>query len=172
MKAVFARLLRTGVLDAQTVLFGLEREWIGPGEVTAYAIEQVRDGKLAEEALQLLSAEELSEEEIARLLRQSTRESWPPHEDARLAPMRRWMLAALEEIEESPETAEDQLDRIEDLYGQLGYPEEMRECSRYYVPASVQKLANPLGAPVESPLKAMSRLISRLRLDLRAENPG
>lgn len=46
----------------------------------------------------------------------------------------------------------------------LGYPAEMRECSRYFVPRADRTI--PVGRRTDSPLAAMHRLARKIGVEL------
>ena len=86
--------------------------------------------------------------------------------------MRRWMFAALKSIEQSSADPEEKLDRLDEAYATLGYPEEMRECSRYYVPEQDRARGIQVGEVTASPITAMNNLLARLASELSLSNRG
>jgi hypothetical protein len=45
----------------------------------------------------------------------------------------------------------------------FGYPEEMRKCSRYYMPPQDRARGIRVGEVTDSPLEAMNQLLSQLK---------
>ena len=119
------------------------------------------------EVIDLATAEDLAPERVVELLRHLARLDRLPS----LAPdvaIRRWMFAALEGIAQSVVAADEKLDRLEEAYAAFGYPEEMRECSRYYVPPQDRARGIRVGEATASPLEAMNQLLSRLTSESQA----
>ncbi len=97
---------------------------------------------------------------VSALWRWADREQLPTRTSDQA--MRRWMFVMLKHIAESKTSDEARLDRIEDAYAMLDYPEEMRACSRYYVPEHDRVRGIEVGEWTESPIGAMKELLARL----------
>jgi hypothetical protein len=166
MSAELEALKTAGLVDAGVLAVGLERGWASAGDVASFAVEQLTAGADRAEVVELATAEELDTATIIDLLRQ-----WAGEE--KLASMssteaiRRWMFGHLKAIAESDAIPDAKLDRLEEAYPTLDYPEEMRECSRYYVPAADRARGITVGEVTASPLGAMEDLLLRLGREFR-----
>lgn len=164
MKSLLDILRDTRLVDAGVLALGLERGWASRADVSAYAVEKLSADDERVEAVELATAEELDPDRIVELLRGWARIEHLPFLSAEEA-IRRWMFAALMTISESGASADEKLDRLEEAYATFGYPEEMRECSRYYVPPRDRARGIRVGDVTASPLEAMNQLLSRLRTE-------
>jgi hypothetical protein len=153
-----------GLVDAGVLAVGLERGWASAEDVSAYAVERLASGADQPEVVELATAEALDAATIVELLRQWARNETLPTMSSGGA-MRRWMFGMLKAIAESDASPDHKLDRLEEAYATLGYPEEMRECSRYYIPDCDRARGITVGDFTASPLGAMDALLLRLGKD-------
>ena len=166
MSAELEALRTGGLMDAGVLAVGLERGWASADDVAAFAVEQLAAGADRAEVVELATAEELDTATIIELLRQ-----WAG--DEKLASVssteaiRRWMFGYLEAISESDASPDAKLDRLDEAYATLDYPEEMRECSRYYVRAADRARGITVSEVTASPLGAMEDLLLRLGREFR-----
>lgn len=155
-----------GLLDPGILAAGIEHGWATRTDVVAYAMERMSAGNDRPEAVELAAAENLESERIVDLLREWARLDGLPSQQPDSA-VRRWMFAALTAISWSDAGAEEKLDRLEETYATFGYPEEMRECSRYYVPPQDRARDIRVGEVTASPLEAMNQLLAKLRREFK-----
>ena len=154
------------LMDAGVLAAGLERGWASENDAVAYAVEKLVAGDDRPEALELVIGDDLDLGKAVHLLRSWARNdrlrSQNPDEARRC-----WMFAALVDISTSSMSPDEKLDRLEDVYAELGYPYEMRECSRYFAPfESGGEVCAELWTSL--PLAAMEQLILRLRREFTA----
>ena len=159
------QLKNAGLLDPEVLASGLERGWLTRDQVIEYAVEKLGAGDERTEVLTLAAAEDLEPEKIVTLLRKWAKLDGLPTESMQ-GGLRKWMFAYLKSIEESPASPEEKLDSVEEIYALLGYPEEMHECSRYYIPAEDRARGIQVGEVTASPLQAVHKLVSRLKQEL------
>lgn len=154
-----------GLLDPSVLAIGFERGWVDRGGIVDFAIEQIASGNESRVVVELSTCEDLDADSIMQLLAR-----WAGSDlrqtSVREQALRRWQLGFLKALSLSPLGPEEQLDRLEELYAMLGYPEEMRECSRYYVPPEDRARGLKVGDITESPLGAMARLVATLEKEL------
>ena len=162
MDSVLRVLKDWNLLDPGVLALGLERGWVSEADVSAYAVEILLTGDNRVELAELATAEDLDLRSIVHLLRKLARLDSLPSVQVDNA-IRRWMFAMLTSISMSGSNPEDQLDKVEDAYAMLDYPEEMRECSRYYVPPLHRAGGIQIGMQIASPLEAMNQLVLKLR---------
>jgi hypothetical protein len=151
----------TGLLDAGVLALGLERGWVDRQTIAAFAVEKMSAGDERPEVVELAACEQLETDAIVDLLRRWAVHDAQPSITSEQA-VRRWLFAFLKGVAQSDDGSEETLDRLEEIYGQLGYPEEMRECSRYYVPPEDRNRGLRIGDTTASPLDAMNKLIATL----------
>lgn len=162
----YKALTAAGLVDPGVLAIGLERGWVSAEDVSAYAVDRLTAGTDEPDVVQLTTAETLDREITIDLLRQwATREALPSVSSDEA--IRRWMFGLLKAISESCANADEKLDCLEEAYATLGYPEEMRECSRYYVPEHDRTRGIKVGEVTASPLGAMKVLLLRLGQELR-----
>ena len=166
MSAELEALRTAGLVDAGVLAVGLERGWASADDVAAFAVEQLAAGADQAEVVELATAEELDIATIIDLLRH-----WAVDENldsmSFTEAIRRWMFGHLKAIAESDASPNTKLDRLEEAYAILDYPEEMRECGRYYVPAADRARGITVGEVTASPLDAMDDLLWRLGKEFR-----
>jgi hypothetical protein len=162
------QLKNAGLVDPEVLAVGLERGWITRDQVIEYAVERLGGGDGRTEVLKLAAAEDLETQTIVTLLRRWAELDRLPTGSLKVG-LRKWMFASLKSIEESPASPEEKLDRVEEIYALLGYPEQMNECSRYYIPAADRARGIQVGEVTASPLEAVHRLVALLQQELGSE---
>lgn len=153
-----------GWLTADVLREGLARGWASKRDVVDFALDRLGAGHDGPEVMSLLDAEQLDLATLQALLQRSQNTDTPASVKSPLSP---WMYATLVQITEGRGGEDEKLDQLEDLYASFGYPEQLRECSRYYVPTHDQQLS--VGEHTESPLLAMARLLETLKKELSGE---
>jgi hypothetical protein len=162
MESLLDTLRECGLLDSGVLAAGVERGWASGADVAAYAVERLSAGDDRPEVVELAAVEDLESERVTDLLRDWARLDRLPSQRAEDA-LRRWMFAALTAISRSGTSTEEMLDRLEETYAMFGYPEEMRKCSRYYMPPQDRARGIRVGEVTDSPLEAMNQLLSQLK---------
>lgn len=150
-----------GLLDVEALALGFDRRWVDRQTVAAFAVEKLAAGDERPEVMELAMCDHLEPSVIVDLLRRWGRLDALPPEGTERA-LRRWMFAFLKGLARSDVGPEEKLDELEEIYGMLGYPEEMRECSRYYVPSEDRARGLQIGDTTASPLDAMTNLVATL----------
>lgn len=129
------------------LLVGLQRGLATKSDVAEYAInllsEDLDNGN--DNISALAFADSLDDTEIKELLL-LVDEDIDPHEV-----IERWRLATLIALSESALSEEEKLDKLQELYAEFDYPEDMASCSIYSQNAI-------------DPLAAMADVISALKL--------
>jgi len=161
MESLLDTLRGAGLLDPGVLAAGIERGWVSCADVVAFAVERLTAGDDRSEVLELAAADDEEPAWVIDVLRRWARADGLQSERAESAE-RLWMFAALLSISRSEISPEEQLDRLEETYATFGYPEEMRECSRYYVPPQDRARGIRIGEVTSSPLVAMNRLLSQI----------
>lgn len=154
-----AHLLTSGVLA-----FGFERGWIDKKAIIAFANSKFEDGDVCVEFAELATCDGLEPNSILDLLRRCTSSSETTEHIARI-----WMFGFLKALSGEKIDPEEKLNRLEEIYGMFGYPDEMRECSRYYTPPKDRGRLQ-VGMKTDCPIKAMATLIVSLQRTLLKEN--
>lgn len=158
-------LQKTGLLDAGVLAVGVERGWVSKKDVIEYAVEMLVLGEERPEFIDLI-IQDLDTVTISNLLWQLAQKYLLP---SRLfdEAIRRWMYASLKVIDVADISEEEKLDRLEEVYAILDYPEEMSACSRYYISDDDCIRGISIGDKVTlSPLEAMKNLLSQIEANL------
>lgn len=158
----------TGLIDPGVLAVGIERGWASRGDVVAYAVEALRAGNERAEVMEIVTADDLELDRLTELLREWARLDGLPSARAENA-VRRWMFSALSVIAHSNVSPEKKLDKLEETYADFAYPEEMRACSRYYMPLHDRARGIQIGELTDSPLDAMNRLLSKLTKEFEVQ---
>ncbi len=145
-----------GLLSLEVIVLGFDRGWIGAETVAAFATEAILVGDEHPVAVELAMCEECPRDAILPLLHRwsGTAVLAPAAEDDAF---RRWVFAHLKALARSGLGIETTLDRLEELYAELGYPELMRALSRYYVPDKEAQARSTIG-----PCEAFKILLEHL----------
>lgn len=163
--AALTRELRNAdLLDGGVIAFGIERGWLLPSTGIRYANEVLDAGDARPHVVSLAIEDDESAERIVASLRQWMHVDRLPSEDVGYT-RRAWIYAALAWVSQSEMSAEAKLDVLEEIYAEFEYIDDLRECSRYYVPE--KKPDNPASIP--SPLDSMEVLLSELRDEFQIE---
>jgi len=169
MQSLADTLTRLRLMDPLVLSFGFERGWVTHADVCDYAVQRLAAGESPRAAVELAIIDIGARYRIIDLLHQWAQVEGRPTQDSRHA-LRVWMFAALRWIASSGNDPEQQLDHLEDAYAALGYPPEMRECSRYFVPPADRAI--PIGHTTDSPLEAMRRLLQKTESELGVPQSG
>ena len=158
---VVSILRESGILDAGVLAEGLRRGWIERDVVISFALEHFQAGDKRFEIVSLGSCEHDDISEIMKVLDGLASAGELQSAQSGVA-MRRWIFAFVKDIAQSSRTPDEKLDAIESLYADLGYPRELDECSRYYVPREDRERPLRVGDTTASPMRAVSDLIEKL----------
>lgn len=129
------------------VLFtGFQRGWIIKSDISNYSVsllsDSLDDGD--ENIAVLASADSFDDSEVKELLLKISDQYSEPEI------IERWKLAMLITLNESGLSEEEKIDRLQELYAEYDYPEDMSSCSIY-------------SQDSVPPLKAMSDVILSLK---------
>jgi hypothetical protein len=119
-----------GLLDWPTALVGVRRGWMTPTDVSDLAVARVihEDATVDSDIAELTRAAALPLSDVEdRLV--SLAEGCPVVEEE--TAVRRWLLAALIDVDRAALGKEATLARLQDLYAEFGFPEELRYVSPY-----------------------------------------
>lgn len=131
-------------LDLCAVAQGFRRGWLRPREVICYAVNLLVAGSVDQDVILLASGEDLDNQELSAHLAAAAGETCD--ESAAFDQLRLLLLRRLQQANLSPT---DTTDKLQVLYADFGYPEDMRVCSIYSVEGGC-------------PLVAMDRVITAL----------
>ncbi len=158
-------LRQLGQLDWRVLLVGWRRGWATRGDIIAFAVAWLlqhsddEDSRIAE----LAGGESLEDAELEAILGSyaaAGNGSLP--EDRRSAEVDKWRLAHLRLLADGALDPEAKLARLEELYAEFDYPEDMAACSRYYLSPSQRQHGWAVGDQCPSPLDAMEAVLSEL----------
>lgn len=138
-----------------TLLIGLKKGWISKDAISDYAtlLLTTEQDKADPNVALLIATDSLSQDDIAQLINEICTTQGVDLRTEEPASIEKWRLAHLSDIQDSPLPDEDKLAKLQELYAEFDYPEDMSACSIYH-PGEI------------SPLTALHQLIEQLTLKL------
>jgi hypothetical protein len=157
MDSPIMRLANRGALTWAALLAGIERGWVTQDDVARAAVDWLsKHPEANDKPIILLAACERDDARDVRSWLEEANEA-AGHE-AGLEPLERWRWAFLADLADNNHIDDDaKLQRLQELYAEFGYPEDMAECSVY-----VNEPGLALGDIVKCPLEAMREVVSLL----------
>ncbi|MCZ4282100.1 DUF2247 family protein [Kiloniella laminariae] len=140
-------LINFNLLCWSTILIGLRRGLISQKDVIDCAVDLIVNGNDDVEVAIIAGGESLGDEELFNLISNLVKQ---PDKSVDLD---KWRLAHLLYIAESDDDEQTKLNRLQEVYANFDYPEDMASCSIY----SQSEIA---------PLVAMIQVIEKLRIRL------
>lgn len=157
----FQTLTNKNAMSWAALLEGFNRGWVSQLDVANYASEWLKENPQENVAsISLLAGSEHdSSDEIRAWLAQANEQG--ANEDTETA-LKRWRLGALMSIADDDSLVDDEkVMRLQEVYAQFGFPEDMAACSPYYVEPNLR-----LGQSGISPLGAMAETIRNLEREV------
>jgi hypothetical protein len=114
-----------GLMEWSTILLGFGKGWVGREDIIEYAFSQLLNGSESEDVAVLAGGRYLSDDELLGVVSKQIKIS----DD--VADMDKWRLAFLLCIDLSGDSDERKIDRLQEVYADFGYPEDMALCSIY-----------------------------------------
>lgn len=159
-----------GLLDWPTALLGVRRGWMTPADVCDLAVAKIVDEEavIDIELAELASAGALPLADIEdRLVALAERCPVVEEETAE----RRWLLASLIDVDNTDLGEEAMLARLQDIYAEFGFPDELRYVSPYNLTFEEWVSEPQVGSVTSSPIRWFKRSLRELRASLVAA-PG
>jgi hypothetical protein len=125
--APFKILIGLGLMCWSTIVFGFRRGWVKRSEIFDYAVTRlVNDSHADSEDVAIIAGGEyLSDDELLGLMSKQV-ERVDSASD-----LEKWLLAFLLWIEASGNSDQDKINRLQEVYADFNYPENMASCSVY-----------------------------------------
>lgn len=147
-------LLQQGFLNWSALLVGWNHKWVSKEDVVQIAVNwlNAHPEQDDESVVALAESENSSEAAISEWLRQAAlqQEGFDISDDTQYhRQLERWRYAHLVSLQEADLPATEKIDRLQRVYADFGYPQDMAGCSKY--------------GPGPDPLEAMNKVIERLR---------
>lgn len=136
-----------GLLSWSTILLGLRNGWVSRRDLVDYAVELLVNGDEDEDVAIIAGGGSMGDDELFDLISNKAGQS------DNTADLDRWRLAHLLQIAESDDDEQTKLDRLQEVYADFGYPEDMASCSIYS-----QDDIDPLVAMIQVVEKLMRKL--------------
>lgn len=118
-------LINLGLLCWSTILLGLKKGWVSRKDVIDYAVDLLVNGNEDEDVAIIAGGESLEDDELFNLISNQAKQS------DNAAALDKWRLAHLLNIAESDDDEQTKLDRLQEVYANFDYPEDMASCSIY-----------------------------------------
>ncbi len=140
-------MINLGLLCWPTILFGFRKGWVSRKDVIDYAVDLLINGSDNEDIAIIAGGESLGNDELLDMISNQVEQA------KNSAALDKWRLAYLLNIAESDENQQTKLDRLQEVYANFDYPEDMASCSIYS-----QDEIDPLVAMMQVVEKLRSRL--------------
>ncbi|WP_223522437.1 DUF2247 family protein [Pseudomonas sp. A-B-26] len=144
-------LISLGLDCWSTIFLGFRKRWIRREDIFEYAMSQLLNGCESESVAIIAGGEYLSDEELLEVISKQTEMT------NYVAEMDKWRLAFLLCIEASNDNDENKINRLQEVYADFDYPEDMASCSIY-------------SQDGVDPLVAMSQVVKKLRESFCPDN--
>lgn len=156
------------LLDWSTALVGFQRGSMTAAEVAELAVAKIgaEAGPIGRDLAEVASAEALMVADVVDHL--TTLSESSAAVDDELA-VRRWLLASLIELEQSRLDEEAVLARLQRIYAEFGYPEELRYVTPYNLTPGDWALDPQIGRSTSSQVETFHRVLRDLRATLSNE---
>lgn len=118
-------LIGLGLVCWSTIYWGFRKRWVGREDVFEFAMNQLLNGCESEQVAIISGGEYLSDEEILEIV------SGQMEMTNCAAEMDKWRLAFLLCIDVSNDSDENKINRLQEVYAEFDYPEDMAFCSIY-----------------------------------------
>ncbi len=140
-------MINLGLLCWPTILFGFRKGWVSRKDVIDYAVDLLINGSDNEDVAIIAGGESLGNDELLDMISNQVEQA------KNSTALDKWRLAYLLNIAESDENQQTKLDRLQEVYANFDYPEDMASCSIYS-----QDEIDPLVAMMQVVEKLRSRL--------------
>ena len=138
-----------GLICWSTLLVGQQKGWVSKSDIADYAVSLLADENCENEDITVLaSANTLDDSEVKDLLQRMSRSVYSDTEV-----LDKWRLAILIALNNSELSEDEKVDRLQELYAEFDYPEDMNSCSIY-------------SQDTVDPLSAMREVIGSLKQQL------
>ena len=134
----------SGLLCWSTLLLGMKKGWACRNDAIDFAVELLVKGNNEEDVALIAAGDCLQDDEFFNLIKNRTTPT------NRAVAIEKWRLAFLLSISGSDDDEQTKLDRLQEVYANFDYPEDMVACSIY----SQHKI---------DPLVAMAQIIEKLK---------
>ena len=159
-----------GLLDWPTVLSGLRRGWMTKAEIAAFATSEIEaapatSSELLANLAALTRADDLADMDVLDLvtaLAVTSGQGQSGGSDAE----RRWLFASMEEVERAGRSEDWMVARLQEIYAEFGFPEELRFTSSYNFTQEERRSYLSEGAMSSSPVECFSAALSEIRSSL------
>lgn len=118
-------LISLGLLRWSTILLGMGKGWLTRKDIIDYAVDLLVNGNDDDGVAIIAAGENLADSELLNLISNQVEHSDTDNE------LDKWRLAHLISIAESKEDEQTKLDRLQEVYANFDYPEDMSSCSIY-----------------------------------------
>lgn len=114
-----------GLLDWSSILLGFRNGWIERSDIYQYAFDLLQKGCDDKDVSIIAESEDLNDYELERIISNKTGGT-----DESID-MDRWRLAFLMCLDDNKSSEEEKICKLQEIYADFGYPEDMSSCSIY-----------------------------------------
>ena len=154
-----------GLLNWPTLFVGWKRRLVSRADLVDFAVAWLLEHPNEDDAriVEMASGGHLDDAELTVLLGEYVEMTTSAYGEGEYSSyLDRWRLAEVWILAMSELDEETKLDRLEQLYADYDYPEDMARCSRYYVDSMQEQNGWAVGDLLQSPLDAMGDLLVEL----------
>ena len=141
MNEYIPELAKRNLVDWPTLAIGLNNGWINKDAVSEHAFKLMSAGQQDSDIAVLAGSDALSDDEVVALLATLCKKEGIDLQEKQSHALEKWRLAMLSDLQHSSLADEDKIERLQELYAEFGYPDDMASCSIY-----AQNDADPIDA--------------------------
>ena len=134
------------LLDWSSIWLGYKRGWVRREDISEYAISQLGDESSSESVAILAGGNYLSDEEFEGIVLNEINS----HDEA--GSLDKWRLAFLLCTAASNDSYDEKVSKLQEVYAEFGYPEDMASCCIY-------------SSDEVCPLEAMNAVVKDLKIN-------
>ncbi|MBA4242453.1 MAG: DUF2247 domain-containing protein [Pseudomonas sp.] len=131
MNEYFPELAKRNLVDWPTLAIALNNGWINKDAVSEHAFRLLSASQQNSDIAVLAGSDALSDDEVVALLATLCKKEGIDLQEKRSHVLEKWRLAMLSELQHSSLADEDKIERLQALYAEFDYPDDMASCSIY-----------------------------------------
>lgn len=152
-------------LTWHALIIGWERNWINKQDAINFAVDWLikQPDTTDNRVLQIAGGDFVEVYELRQLVQKFANDTLGEISESEVSDhLDRWRLSFLMELAQAKIDDETKLKRLQEIYAEFEYPEDLVACSPYYI-ESTYSHALRIGDQVRSPLDAMNDVITLLK---------
>jgi hypothetical protein len=171
ISASIAEIMRAlGLLSWGSLWVGSERGWANRHDLIGYAVQWLVDhpNETDQSVLLIAGGENYDDARLRQLLSDYLERNGLLSPETAALELDKWRLARLLDLDKTDLEPEEKLERLQEIYAEFGFPNDMAACSRYFFSSEERASGIRVGDSSQSPLDAMKEVISHLKHKLKS----